>query len=138
MSTETLLEKTIITFLCDAYDGLNEETDSEMLRLHKKLAPYKIAFAGAASTEENRENLKDLATLLSKKIRKNGIPVLNLPDSCRVNVEAQYARNDAFGIPYTIFLNDATLNDGIIYIRSRDTTLKVYLGTAALAYRSNC
>lgn len=134
--SETSLEKAAFTYLCDAFEMLNQDTNREILRFSRKLAPYKVAFAATGSLADTIQNLKDLSMLLARKIRKCGISVLLLPDMCTLSVERQILRNDALGIPYTVLLNETTLKDGIISIRSRDTTLKVFSGNIKL-YRIN-
>ncbi|KAK6643115.1 hypothetical protein RUM43_004618 [Polyplax serrata] len=124
VTCKTLLEKATLTYLCDSFEKFNEETDREMLRFSKKLAPYKVAFAGSGNDFDTTQNLKELAMLLAKKMRKCGISVLMLSDMCTNTIERQMLRNDALGIPYTVLLNENTLKDGIIDIRSRDTTLR--------------
>jgi len=109
--------------MCDAYDQINEETNRDLLRFHRKLAPFKITFAICGNTSNITKDLSDLALVLARKIRKLHISCLLLPG--KMTLEASYTRADAMGIPYTMVLNDATLNDGIIGVRSRDTTLKV-------------
>lgn len=54
-----------------------------------------------------------------------------LPDVAKKSQESQFSRNDELGIPYTVALNDATLKNGILALRSRDTTLKVSAGSIA-------
>ncbi|KAL3272552.1 hypothetical protein HHI36_014024 [Cryptolaemus montrouzieri] len=71
---------------------------------------------------EAYNELQDLALYLSKLLRNNYITTLLLPS--KKTLEAQYKQYDELGIPYCIFLNDATLRDGIAWLRSRDSTLK--------------
>jgi DNA polymerase gamma 2 len=71
------------------------------------------------------EELSQLALYLTKQLRSVGISTLLLPDITKKSLESQFSRNDELGIPYTVVLNDASLKNGIIGLRSRDTTLKV-------------
>ena len=71
------------------------------------------------------EELSELSLYLTKQLRNIGISTLLLPDVAKKSLESQFARNDEMGIPYTVVLNDATLRNGIVGMRSRDTTLKV-------------
>lgn len=114
-----------MAYLCDAYDPINEETDRESMRLHRKLAPYKISLACSSTETENRSELYELGLVLIRDIKKVGISTLLLPDCTKKSLQAQFLRNDAFGTPYTIVLNDKTLKDGILGLRNRDTTLEV-------------
>jgi DNA polymerase gamma 2 len=75
------------------------------------------------------EELSQLALYLTKQLRSVGISTLLLPDMAKKSLESQYSRNDELGIPYTVVLNDASLKNGIVGLRSRDTTLKVSVGT---------
>lgn len=65
---------------------------------------------------------------LTKQLRSVGISTLLLPDMAKKSLESQFSRNDELGIPYTVVLNDASLKNGIVGLRSRDTTLKVSVG----------
>jgi DNA polymerase gamma 2 len=65
---------------------------------------------------------------LTKQLRGAGISTLLLPDMAKKSLESQFSRNDELGIPYTVVLNDASLKNGIVGLRSRDTTLKVSAG----------
>lgn len=118
------MQKASLTFLCDGHESM-EETNRNFLRLHRKLAPYKVSFAAVASTPNDERNMKDLALLLTKQIRKNSISVLLLDDMCKTPIDEQIMRNDALGIPYTIVMDEKTLKSGLLGIRSRDTTLQV-------------
>lgn len=135
--------------ICDAYDEpLFQEDKRQLLRLHRKLAPYRISFAVTGSSKLICENmiknknycktfsaaakiseLSELALYVSKQLRANYISTLLLPSSAKHTLETQFKQYDQFGIPYTVILNDKTLVDGISQLRSRDTTLKVYILT---------
>ncbi|XP_063240426.1 DNA polymerase subunit gamma-2, mitochondrial [Bacillus rossius redtenbacheri] len=115
----TLAERAVLALLCDAY---HEGDGRETLRLHRKLAPYKVALAAAPGGEG--EELGRLAAYLARLLRQAGVSVLVLPDCASKSLESQFARNDALGVPYTAVLNAATLRTGVLGLRGRDTTLK--------------
>ncbi|KAJ8975493.1 hypothetical protein NQ317_016369 [Molorchus minor] len=96
----------------------------ELLRLHRKLAPYKISLAITGSSAAVVSELSDLALYLCRQLRTNNVPTLYLPSSYKNTLEAQYNQYDELGIPYNVVLNDNTLKNGIIQLRNRDTTLK--------------
>jgi len=75
------------------------------------------------------EELSQLSLYLTKQLQNVGIPTLLLPDVAKKSQESQFSRNDELGIPCTVVLNDATLKNGILALRSRDTTLKVSAGS---------
>ncbi|XP_049801370.1 DNA polymerase subunit gamma-2, mitochondrial [Schistocerca nitens] len=119
------VECAVFTFLCDAYDetafaGLPRE----VMRFHRKLAPFKLSFSASASSSSAGEELNQLAVYLTKQTRDSGISTLLLPDLVKKSLESQFVRNDELGIPYTAVLNDTSLKNGIITLRNRDTTLK--------------
>jgi len=84
-----------------------------------------VAFTAASVGEE----LSQLSLYLTKQLRNVGISTLLLPDVAKKSLESQFARNDELGIPYTVVLNDTSLKNGIVGLRSRDTTLKVSVGS---------
>lgn len=47
-----------------------------------------------------------------------------LPSSYKNTLEVQWKQYDQMGVPYNVLVEEATLKTGIIYLRSRDTTLK--------------
>lgn len=119
------LDSSVLTFLCDAYaEPLFLGLPRQVLRFHRKLAPYKASFSASASNASIGEELSQLSLYLTKQLRSVGISTLLLPDVAKKSQESQFSRNDELGIPYTVVLNDATLKNGILALRSRDTTLK--------------
>ncbi|KAJ9584663.1 hypothetical protein L9F63_020988 [Diploptera punctata] len=119
------LDTSVMVFVCDAFDEpLFLDSPRQVTRFHRKLAPYKVSFSASSSSATVGEELSELSLFLTKQLRNAGISTLLLPDVARKSLESQFARNDELGIPYTIVLNDATLRNGIVGMRSRDTTLK--------------
>lgn len=71
--------------------------------------------------------IQDLAFYLTKLLKNQYITTLHLPANAKKTVEAQYKQYDELGVPYNIYLNEGTLKDGIAWLRSRDSTLKVLI-----------
>lgn len=71
------------------------------------------------------EQLQQLAQYLGKQLRAKKISTLFLPSAHRESLEVQWCRYDEMGIPYQVLLTEKTLKNGILQLRSRDTTLKV-------------
>nr|CAD7407973.1 unnamed protein product [Timema cristinae] len=121
----TTLECAVFTFLCDSHDEVQlSDVPKEVMRFHRKLAPYKLAFSASSSSSATSEELSQLATYLTRQLRKAGVSTLLLPDVAKRSQESQFLRNDEMGVPYTAVLNDNTLKTGILVLRSRETTLK--------------
>ncbi|KAF5288462.1 hypothetical protein FQR65_LT02114 [Abscondita terminalis] len=115
----------LLNTLCDAYDEPEfQGKPRPLLRLHRKLAPYKISFAVTAPQSSTTEELGSLALYLCKQLRAEHISSLLLPTATRHTLDLQWNQYDQLGIPYTVVLNEGTLKNGISLLRSRDTTLK--------------
>lgn len=134
IQSETNLSHLFLNSLCDAYEEpLFQNEKRPLLRFHRKIAPFKISFSIPSSTNaEALKELQDLALYLTKLLRNNYITTLLLPLNTRKTLEAQYKQYDELGIPFTIYLNENTLKDGITWLRSRDSTLKEQVHVAEL------
>ncbi|XP_026275903.1 DNA polymerase subunit gamma-2, mitochondrial isoform X1 [Frankliniella occidentalis] len=115
------LEIASLVFLCDAF---LENSRRQLLRLHRRLSPIKAGFVISLTDSTVADRLLDVARHLSRSLRQNGLTTLLLSDIAKKSHDSQLARNDEMGIPFTIVLTDSTLNDGIIWMYSRETTLK--------------
>lgn len=50
------------------------------------------------------------------------------------SLESQFTDSDCLGIPYIAVLNESTLEDGIVGLRSIETTLEVVLYLCVILY----
>ncbi|XP_074030654.1 DNA polymerase subunit gamma-2, mitochondrial [Leptinotarsa decemlineata] len=111
--------------ICDAFDEtLVVNKARKLLRLHKKLAPFKISLAVSGADQSSTAELSDLAVYICRQLRTNHVSTLLLPSSNQLKLDAQFKQYDELGVPYTILLSDSTLKDGIVFLRNRETTLK--------------
>nr|CAI5823090.1 unnamed protein product [Callosobruchus analis] len=125
VSSTINLPTMLLNFLCDGFDEpLFQGKPRTMLRFHRKLAPYLVSFAIYGANAASVSELSDLALYLSRQLRTHHISSLLLPSASKLSLETQYKQYDQLGAPYTAVLNENTLKDGILYLRSRDTTLK--------------
>ncbi|CAG9773779.1 unnamed protein product [Ceutorhynchus assimilis] len=115
-----------INTLCDAYaEPEYKDTKRTLLRFHRKLAPYSISFSIASGLPAGvSTELNDLALYLTRQLRTKHVSTLFLPSSSKLSLDAQWRQYDELGIPYGVLLNEKTLKDGLVLLRSRDTTLK--------------
>jgi glycyl-tRNA synthetase len=105
-------------FLLAAYDEdvVNDETRT-VLRLHPRLAPYKVAVLPLSK--------KDTLTPLAQEIR------VMLSDRYMVdydetqNIGKRYRRQDEIGTPLAVTVDFDSLEDGAVTVRDRDTTAQV-------------
>ncbi|XP_050346356.1 DNA polymerase subunit gamma-2, mitochondrial isoform X2 [Nymphalis io] len=113
------LETAYVTLLLD---GLSNATKEEYLRLHNKMAPYKMSFALDSDEPKVLSTLKDLAQLLFHKLKSKEIsawlPSFTLP------LQLQVKENLHLGVTYTAILNEKTLSDGIFHLLNSSTMLK--------------
>ncbi|VEN62257.1 unnamed protein product [Callosobruchus maculatus] len=125
VSSTINLPTMFLNFLCDGFDEpLFQGKPRTMLRFHRKLAPYMVSFVISGTNAASVSELSDLALYLSRQLRTHHISSLLLPSASKLGLETQYKQYDELGVPYTAVLNDNTLKDGILQLRSRDTTLK--------------
>ncbi|XP_050425367.1 DNA polymerase subunit gamma-2, mitochondrial-like isoform X4 [Adelges cooleyi] len=118
IESETSLEKASMVFLCDGYADLPYHNERrETFRFHRKIAPYKITFA---------------ASLSSLGLKKSGVSTLLAPNIAKKSLETQFTDADCLGIPYTAVLSESTLENGIMGLRSIETTLEEKIHVANL------
>ena len=111
------VERTVLSFLCDAYD---EEEVAEgdvrtVLRLHPVLAPYKVAVMPLSKKLSEKAN--EVYEMLSKKY------MCDYDEAGSIG--KRYRREDEIGTPYCITIDFETENDGCVTIRNRDNMEQV-------------
>ncbi|XP_071107029.1 DNA polymerase subunit gamma-2-like isoform X1 [Haliotis cracherodii] len=126
---QTSLEDAMAAFLADAFQekqifstnkNIKQNGARMVLQFHPHLAPYNVSMVNTGS--KSRE-LRLVTSHWSQELREAGMRVLDTAD-VSLTQEAQFRRNDELGIPYTVVLNDQTLDTGAITMRHRDTMLK--------------
>uniref|UniRef100_A0A8D8SVY0 DNA polymerase subunit gamma-2, mitochondrial n=1 Tax=Cacopsylla melanoneura TaxID=428564 RepID=A0A8D8SVY0_9HEMI len=114
------VEAATLSLLCES---LSRRGERQVMRLHRKLAPYKVAFLNS-----NDDELKSLAQYLYENLRQSHIHCLFSPLDAGLksptSIESQLSVNDRLGVPYSVLIRDSALQDGLISIRNRDTTLE--------------
>ena len=105
--------RTLMAFLIDAYTEETGETERTVLKLHHKLAPYKVAVLP-----------------LSKKTELEG-PARKLFDELAATymcdydetqaIGKRYRRQDEIGTPFCVTVDFETLEDQAVTIRDRDS-----------------
>ncbi|CAG4980015.1 unnamed protein product [Colias eurytheme] len=113
------LETALCTLLLD---GVLNKTTNGYLRLHNKMAPYKISFALNCQDSNNQQTLQELATLIYSKLNARHIstwlPNFSLP------LQTQIEENLEKGVTYTAILSDESLKNGIFHLLNSSTMLK--------------
>lgn len=114
------IERTVLAILCEAY---TEEDKRIILKLDKKLAPYKAAvFPLLANKLKLVKKAKQVFDMLKEKFA--------VAWDDRGNIGKRYYAQDEIGTPYCITIDFQTLEDDTVTIRDRDSTkqkrVKIY------------
>ena len=112
------VDRMFLTILCDAYDveQLENKETREVLHLHPYLAPYKVAVLPLAKkyhSEKAHEVFKQLVSSFSCSYDESG------------SIGKRYRRNDAIGTPFSVTVDDETINNNTVTVRDRDTMEQV-------------
>ena len=110
--------RTMAAFLLAAYDEdiVNDETRT-VLRLHPRLAPYKVAVLPLSR--------KDTLTPLAHEIRKLLCDRYMVDYDETQNIGRRYRRQDEIGTPLAVTVDFDSLEDHAVTVRDRDTTEQV-------------
>ncbi|XP_006833647.1 PREDICTED: DNA polymerase subunit gamma-2, mitochondrial [Chrysochloris asiatica] len=94
----------------------------KVLKLHPCLAPVKVALdVGKGPAVE----LRQVCQGLFKELLENGIAVWpGYLETVHSSLEQLYSKYDEMSILFTVLVTEATLENGLIHLRSRDTTMK--------------
>ena len=108
--------------LLDAYTEI-EETDDEgnkktrvVLKLHNSIAPIKVGLLPIVKKEEFINKTDEIFAMLS--------PYWNIDIDLTGSIGKRYARHDEIGTPFCITIDNATLDNGTVTVRHRDTGLQ--------------
>ena len=106
--------RTTFAFLIDAYaeERVNDETRT-VLRLHHRLAPYKVAVLPLSKKEE----LIEPAERIAAELRRRWMVELDVTQS----IGRRYRRQDEIGTPYAVTVDFDSLEDHAVTVRDRDT-----------------
>ncbi len=115
------LTRAVLVFLTDAYseekgvDADGNEKTRVILKLHPRIAPYKVAVLPLLK----KDKLPDVARDVVKQFFKAGI---NARYDEQQSIGKRYSRHDEVGTPYCLTIDHQTLEDNTVTIRDRDTT----------------
>lgn len=105
------VDRSVLFLLINAY---NEEDDRVVLKLHPKLAPYKVAvFPLLANKPRLVEKAQEIFTALQ--------PHFMTAWDERGNIGKRYYAQDEIGTPYCVTVDFESLEDKKVTVRDRDT-----------------
>ncbi len=110
--------RTMAAFLLAAYD--EDEVNGEVrtvLRLHPRLAPYKVAVLPLSK--------KDVLTPLAKQIHRTLSAHYMVEYDETQAIGRRYRRQDEIGTPLCVTVDFDSLEDGAVTVRDRDSTEQV-------------
>ncbi|XP_004693498.1 PREDICTED: DNA polymerase subunit gamma-2, mitochondrial [Condylura cristata] len=122
------LDRGLLAYLYDSFQ-LTENSFTRKKNLHRKvlklhpcLAPIKVALdVGRGPTVE----LRQVCQGLFNELLENGISVWpGYLETMQSSMEQLYSKYDEMSILFTILITEATLENGLVNLRSRDTTMK--------------
>jgi glycyl-tRNA synthetase len=126
IETSAGCDRTLLTVLVNGYD--EEEVKGEtrvVLRLHPRLAPFKVAIFPLV----NRDGMPELAVKLAADLRRK----FKVFYDDKGAVGRRYRRQDEIGTPYAVTIDSETLANGTVTLRDRDSMEQVRLPVEALA-----
>ena len=111
------VDRLLLAILVDAYHEEELENDTrEVLKINPALAPYKVNVLPLAKkyhSEKAHEVFKQLASSFSCSYDESG------------SIGKRYRRNDAIGTPFSVTVDDETINNNTVTVRDRDTMEQV-------------
>ena len=115
------LTRACLAYLCDAYseeEGVDADGQTKtrvLLKLHPRLAPFKVAVLPLLK----KEGMPEVGRKIVADFFKAGI---NASYDEQQSIGKRYARHDEVGTPYCLTVDHQTLEDNTVTIRDRDTT----------------
>lgn len=106
------INRIMLMVLCDSY---YEDEKRVVLKLHPKIAPYKVAvFPLLANKQELVGKAREIYNLLKNQFSASW--------DDRGNIGKRYLYQDEIGTPWCVTIDFQTLEDGTLTVRDRDTT----------------
>ena len=107
-------DRLVLAVLCEAYEEekLDDGTTREVMHFKPSIAPYKIAVLPLMKKYHSAKALE-----LYKKLSKDFMTQYDETG----NIGKRYRRQDVIGTPFSITVDDNTINNNTVTIRDRDT-----------------
>ncbi|MBI4385441.1 glycine--tRNA ligase, partial [Candidatus Parcubacteria bacterium] len=127
IETSAGIDRSLLFFLIDAYA---EEGERTVLKLHQRLAPYKVAVFPLLA---NKPELVKLARSIYEDLRKRFVVAWD----DRGNIGKRYYGQDEIGTPYCITVDFDSITEtghpSSVTVRDRDTTKQERVDVAELS-----
>ncbi|KAF9044354.1 hypothetical protein BJ165DRAFT_1415652 [Panaeolus papilionaceus] len=109
------LGRILYTLLEHSFWSREQDVERGVLSLPPLVAPTKVLIVPLSAREEFDPLVKEV----SSKLRKAGI--FSRVDDSNTSIGKRYARNDELGTPYGVTLDFASVQNGTMTLRERDT-----------------
>ena len=110
------LNRGMLALLHDAFTEEHRGKETRiLLKLHRRLAPFKAAIFPLTQNEHLRREAQMMAESLWEK-------KWSISYEEKHSIGKRYARHDEIGTPYCITIDNQTLEDGTVTVRDRDTS----------------
>ncbi len=120
------VDRAALFFLMDAYEEEKLERETRIvLKLHPKLAPYKVAVFPLLA---NKEDLLKKAKGIYSELKKHWMVAWDE----RGNIGKRYRAQDEAGTPYCVTVDFDTLDDGTVTVRDRDSMKQEWVSVKGL------
>nr|XP_033817370.1 DNA polymerase subunit gamma-2, mitochondrial [Geotrypetes seraphini]XP_033817372.1 DNA polymerase subunit gamma-2, mitochondrial [Geotrypetes seraphini]XP_033817373.1 DNA polymerase subunit gamma-2, mitochondrial [Geotrypetes seraphini]XP_033817374.1 DNA polymerase subunit gamma-2, mitochondrial [Geotrypetes seraphini] len=128
LSVDGDMDRGLFAYLYDALQATENSAarkklhQKKVLKLHPCLAPIKVALdTGKGPTPDLRQVCQGLFT----ELVENGISVWpGYLETMQTSLDQLYSKYDEMGVLFVIFIGEATLANGLIQLRNRDTTIR--------------
>ncbi|XP_055616000.1 DNA polymerase subunit gamma-2, mitochondrial [Toxorhynchites rutilus septentrionalis] len=105
-----------------------QSSEENSVKIHRRLAPFKCGIVCMTEDPIQLEELRDLARHLTTVIRRVNLAVLDCSrqttgTSNQRSLTKQLHHLDSIGVPYSLLLREQSLQNGLLQLRSRDTTI---------------
>jgi len=117
------LDRTILAILSTAYatDTMGEE-ERIVLKLHKNIAPYRVAILPLVKNKEDLVNkAKEVFEKVKEIAKKNGIAKSKIVYDETQSIGKRYRRQDEIGTPVCLTVDFDSLEKGTVTLRDRDS-----------------
>ena len=116
------LDRTILALLCESLHKFVDENGKErfVLSLDKSISPMKVSVLPLEKKAHS-----ELAMNIYRELREEMMAYYD----DKGNIGKRYKNSDAIGTPYSICIDNDTLENGMLTIRDRDTREQIKVST---------
>lgn len=123
------LDRGVLALLCEAHTVDPSRPSPELLKLHTRIAPIKVAIFPLMDKDGMPEVAEKLYDELFAKFGKSGF----IDIDAKQNIGKRYARMDEAGCPFCFTIDQETLTAHTVTVRDRETGTQERIGLDKVA-----